>query len=244
VSELSAPSAASFLPEEDWSEVAGAQIPEYLLDLRTSAIGINARRKRDGGRFAAHVGRLTHDLVEMVIHQVPGSDSPALCRGETIWCFVYAQEYALSFVLRVEEVQDDRFRADFPGAMWIRKERRHRRFIPRVPIQSTWRRPGASDITGDVMDIGLGGFLGGVNVVAHSDPESEPREDDRGVVSLRRGDGAVWIGEGILRRVCWVGDPDDEESIAFVLLGFAFTFADEQGARRLTEFLDGFLEPL
>ena len=236
--------AASSLPEADWTEVAVAQVPEYLLDLRTSARGISAMRKHDGRRFSVRMTRLTHDLVEMAVQPVPAGGHAYLSRDETIWCFVYTREYALAFILRIEDVQGDSFQSAYPTGMWIRKERRHKRFIPRVPMQCTWQRPGTSEITGDVMDIGLGGFLGGVNVVAHSDLASAPQEGDRGSVSLSREDGVVWTGEGVLRRISWVGDPDNGELAAFILLGFAFVFPDERGARQLTEFLDGLLEPM
>jgi hypothetical protein len=242
--EMSPKSEAPSMLEGDWVELDGTQVSEYLLDLRTTAMGIGAIRKNDGCRFSLRMARLTESRIEMVIDHVPAGEPVRITPVETIWCFVYAQEYALSFVLMVEDALGESFHTGYPVRMWIRKDRRHKRFIPRVPMQATWHREGTPDITGDVMDIGLGGFLGGVNVVTKAERDPVLKEDDYGLVRLSRDEGTIWSGEGVLRRISWVGDRDHGELSAFLLLGFAFVFRDEKGMRQLTEFLDGLLESM
>ena len=162
----------------------------------------------------------------------------------------YGKDYSISFVASAAAAVNNILHISYPVKVYIRKGRMHERFALKVPISAQWSKNNHEVIFGDVMDISLGGFLGGMNVASFDDGTRTFQRGEIGQITLIKPDGQKWLGSAELRRSDRItADKRAPEDIigpinGFSLLGFAFLFNGSEQSFSLEKFLEGTLETM
>ncbi|MEY2341589.1 hypothetical protein AB4090_05700 [Acidithiobacillus sp. IBUN Pt1247-S3] len=231
-------------PDPQGDTLIGDAIVEYLLYLRESAGAIALSDLGHGIHSIGRVVRLSPTGVTISCQDLGGSDIKLLVAH-------YEPSRSVHFLLQDGKEADPGFWVfPYPGSIQVRQERRNLRYTLNNAVLACWHSPCSTELVrGDVVDIGLGGFLASIYVSSEQLADTGGCEEgDQGVVVLRRDDLREWRGQAELRRRVLLDPPSDEKkgkhTPEFVLLGFAFQFADRQAMNELTDFFQGILGPI
>lgn len=230
-----------------WDIAPADKVPELLFALRTHGTVITIFRDHVQQTITAKITQLTAKTIRLTPQNSPLGDIQFHSSWKTL-CVSYARDYALCFLTHAVVAETNAIELSYPMTVRIRKGRIHERFPLKVPMTARWEIDTKVTVLGDVMDIGLGGFLGGMNVAVFNDGSCIFQRGDAGQITLTKSDGTQWQGLAELRREQPVTQeeqyPDEliGPIIGFSLLGFAFQFKDPQESLALEQFLDGTLE--
>ncbi|WP_255305467.1 PilZ domain-containing protein [Acidithiobacillus ferrivorans] len=197
--------------------------------------------------FTALVTHLEAKSIRLTLQDNSTEGDPFQMGGRVL-CVGYGKDYSISFVANAAAAVNNILHISYPVKVYIRKGRMHERFALKVPISAQWSKNNHELIFGDVMDISLGGFLGGMNVASFDDGTRTFQRGEIGQVTLTKPDGQKWLGSAELRRSDRItADKRDPEDIigptrGFSLLGFAFLFNGPEQSLSLEKFLEGTLE--
>ncbi|WP_232821572.1 PilZ domain-containing protein [Acidithiobacillus ferrivorans] len=197
--------------------------------------------------FTALVTHLEAKSIRLTLQDNSTEGDPFQMGGRVL-CVGYGKDYSISFVANAAAAVNNILHISYPVKVYIRKGRMHERFALKVPISAQWSKNNHELIFGDVMDISLGGFLGGMNVASFDDGTRTFQRGEIGQVTLTKPGGQKWLGSAELRRSDRItADKRDPEDIigptrGFSLLGFAFLFNGPEQSLSLEKFLEGTLE--
>ncbi len=230
-----------------WDSVAESNIPDLLFALRSNGTSVSLFKDQIQQMFTAQVAHLTAQSIQLALQNVrPGDQS--FQTGGKVLCIGYGKDYSMGFMADATAADGNTTHISYPKAVHLRKGRMHERFALKVPISAQWNKDAQEVVFGDVMDISLGGFLGGMNVATFNDGTRTFRRGEIGQVILTKPDGQQWLGSAELRHSNLItSDNRPLDDIigpikGFSLLGFAFIFDGSEKALSLEQFLDGTLE--
>jgi hypothetical protein len=232
-----------------WDIAPAPEIPDLLMTLRTNGTTITLFKDQVQQTFTAKVAQLEAKSIRLTL-QDDSTEGDPFQMGGRVLCVGYGKDYALSFVANAAAAVNNILHISYPVKVYIHKGRMHERFALKVPISALWSKNNHELIFGDVMDISLGGFLGGMNVASFDDGTRTFQRGEIGQVTLTKPDGQKWLGSAELRRSDRItADKRDPEDIigpinGFSLLGFAFLFKGTEQSLSLKKFLEGTLETL
>jgi len=232
-----------------WDIAPTAEIPELLFALRTQGMTITLFKDQAHQTFTAKVAQLEAKAIRLTLQDDSTEGDPFQLGGKVL-CVGYGKDYSISFVANAAAAEGNILHISYPVKIYFRKGRMHERFALKVPVSAQWRKNDHGLIFGDVMDISLGGFLGGMNVASFDDGTRNFQRGEIGQVTLIKPDGQKWLGSAELRRTDRItADTRDPEDIigpikGFSLLGFAFLFKGPEQSLSLELFLKGALETL
>ncbi|MBU2852339.1 MAG: PilZ domain-containing protein [Acidithiobacillus ferriphilus] len=232
-----------------WDIAPVPEIPDLLMTLRTNGTTITLFKDQVQQTFTAKVAQLEAKSIRLTLQDDSTEGDPFQMGGKVL-CVGYGKDYALSFVANAAAAVNNILHISYPVKVYIHKGRMHERFALKVPISALWSKNNHELIFGDVMDISLGGFLGGMNVASFDDGTRTFQRGEIGQVTLTKPDGQKWLGSAELRRSDRItADKRDPEDIigpinGFSLLGFAFLFKGTEQSLSLEKFLEGTLETL
>ncbi|AEM47857.1 hypothetical protein Acife_1725 [Acidithiobacillus ferrivorans SS3] len=232
-----------------WDIAPVPEIPDLLMTLRTNGTTITLFKDQVQQTFTAKVAQLEAKSIRLTL-QDDSTEGDSFQMGGKVLCVGYGKDYALSFVANAAGAVNNILHISYPVKVYIHKGRMHERFALKVPISALWSKNNHELIFGDVMDISLGGFLGGMNVASFDDGTRTFQRGEIGQVTLTKPDGQKWLGSAELRRSDRItADKRDPEDIigpinGFSLLGFAFLFKGTEQSLSLEKFLEGTLETL
>ena len=231
-------------PDSQGGVLVDDAIVEYLLYLRESGGAIALSDLRRGMHGIGRVVRLSSRGVTIACENFCSAHAKFLVAH-------YEPRRSVHFLLQEgKEEEPGLWLFPYPSSIQIRQERKHLRYTVSSPVIATWYDlQGKELVSGDVVDIGLGGFLASIYVSSEHAPDARTgKEGDRGQIVLRRNDSQQWKGQAELRRRVLLDPPADGKKAAgaaeFVLLGFAFQFSNPQAMNELTEFFQGVLGPV
>ena len=230
-------------PDPQGDTLIGDAIVEYLLYLRESAGAIALSDLSHGVHGIGRVARLSQAGVTISSQDLRGSDSKLLVAH-------YEPSRSIHFLLRGGKEEEPGFWVfPYPGSIQVRRERKHLRYTLNSAVFASWHSQCSTELVrGDVVDIGIGGFLASIYVSSEQIADTSAcHEGDQGVVLLRRDDAREWQGQSELRRRVALDPPAEKKgknSPEFVLLGFAFQFNEPQAMSELTDFFQGILGPI
>ena len=230
-----------------WDIAPAPEIPDLLITLRSHGTTITLFKDQVQHAFTAQVTQLEAKSIRLTLQDNSTEDDPFQLGGKVL-CVGYGKDYSISFVANTAAAEGNILHISYPVTVYIRKGRMHERFALKVPISAQWCKNNHEMIFGDVMDISLGGFLGGMNVASFDDGTRTFHRGEIGQVTLIKPDGQKWLGSAELRRSERITvDKHDPEDIigpikGFSLLGFAFRFNGPEQALSLKLFLEGALE--
>lgn len=230
-------------PDSQGDVLVDDAIVEYLLYLRESGGAIALSDSRQGIHAIGRVARLSSQGVTISCRNSWDEDAKVLVAH-------YEPRRSVHFLLQGgKEEESGLWLFPYPSGIQIRQERKNLRYTVSSAVLATWYDlQGKELVSGDVVDIGLGGFLASIYVSSEQAPDTRTgKEGDRGQIVLRRNDSLQWKGQAELRRRVLLDPPADGKKAAgaaeFVLLGFAFQFSNPQAMNELTEFFQGVLGP-
>ncbi|CDQ09350.1 conserved protein of unknown function [Acidithiobacillus ferrivorans] len=232
-----------------WDIAPAPEIPDLLMTLRAHGTTITLFKDQVQQTFTAKVAQLEAKSIRLTLQDNSTEGDPFQMGGKVL-CVGYGKDYALSFVANAAAAVNNILHISYPVKVYIHKGRMHERFALKVPISAQWSKNNHELIFGDVMDISLGGFLGGMNVASFDDGTRTFQRGEIGQVTLTKPDGQKWLGSAELRRSDRItADKRDPEDIigpinGFSLLGFAFLFKGTEQSLSLEKFLEGTLETL
>ena len=233
-----------------WDIAPAAEIPELLFALRTHGTTITLFKDQVQQAFTAQVTQLEAKSIQLTLQNNYQLGSNPFQFGGKVLCVGYGKDYSISFVANTTAAEVDTIEVSYPTTVRIRKGRMHERFALKVPISAQWNKDNHEVIFGDVMDVSLGGFLGGMNVASFDNGTRTFQRGEIGQVTLTKPDGQKWLGSAELRRSDRItADKRDPEDIigpinGFSLLGFAFLFNGSEQSLSLEKFLEGTLETM
>jgi len=236
-----------------WDIAPAAEIPDLLMTLRSHGTTITLFKEQVQQAFTALVTHLEAKSIRLTLQDDSTEGDPFQLGGKVL-CVCYGKDYSISFVANAAAAaaaaEGNILHISYPVKIYFRKGRMHERFALKVPVSAQWRKNDHELIFGDVMDISLGGFLGGMNVASFDDGTRNFQRGEIGQVTLIKPDGQKWLGSAELRRFDRItADRRDPEDIlgpinGFSLLGFAFLFQGPEQSLSLEKFLEGTLETL
>ncbi|OFA17095.1 hypothetical protein A4U49_03845 [Acidithiobacillus ferrivorans] len=232
-----------------WDIAPVPEIPDLLMTLRTNGTTITLFKDQVQQTFTAKVAQLEAKSIRLTLQDDSAEGDPFQMGGKVL-CVGYGKDYALSFVANAAAAVNNILHISYPVKVYIHKGRMHERFALKVPISALWSKNNHELIFGDVMDISLGGFLGGMNVASFDDGTRTFQRGEIGQVTLTKPDGQKWLGSAELRRFDRItADKRDPEDLigpinGFSLLGFAFLFKGTEQSLSLEKFLEGTLETM
>ncbi|CDQ12179.1 conserved protein of unknown function [Acidithiobacillus ferrivorans] len=230
-----------------WDIAPAPEIPDLLMTLRAHGTTITLFKDQVQQAFTALVTHLEAKSIRLTLQDNSTEGDPFQMGGRVL-CVGYGKDYSISFVANAAAAVNNILHISYPVKVYIRKGRMHERFALKVPISAQWSKNNHELIFGDVMDISLGGFLGGMNVASFDDGTRTFQRGEIGQVTLTKPDGQKWLGSAELRRSDRItADKRDPEDIigpinGFSLLGFAFLFKGTEQSLSLEKFLEGTLE--
>ncbi|MBN6739545.1 PilZ domain-containing protein [Acidithiobacillus sp. MC6.1] len=230
-----------------WDIAPAPEIPDLLMTLRAHGTTITLFKDQVQQAFTALVTHLEAKSIRLTLQDNSTEGDPFQMGGRVL-CVGYGKDYSISFVANAAAAVNNILHISYPVKVYIRKGRMHERFALKVPISAQWSKNNHELIFGDVMDISLGGFLGGMNVASFDDGTRTFQRGEIGQVTLTKPDGQKWLGSAELRRSDRItADKRDPEDIigptrGFSLLGFAFLFNGPEQSLSLEKFLEGTLE--
>ena len=231
-----------------WDIVPAAEIPELLFALRTHGTTITLFKDQVQQAFTAQVTQLEAKSIQLILQKNYQLGSNPFQFGGKVLCVGYGKDYSISFVANASAADVDTIEVSYPTTVRIRKGRMHERFPLKVPVSVQWDKNTHEVIFGGVMDISLGGFLGGMNVATFNDSTRTFHRGEKGKITLIKVDGQQWVGSAELRRADIItADNRDPNDIigpinGFFLLGFSFLFNGPEDTLSLEKFLEGTLE--
>lgn len=230
-----------------WDIAPSQEIPDFLMTLRTHGTTITVFKDQVQQGVRAQLTQLEAKSIQLTLQDNSTKGDP-FPLGSKVLCVGYGKDYAISFVANATAAEGHILRISYPVKVYIRKGRMYERFALKVPISAQWKKNNNELVFGDVMDISLGGFLGGMNVASFDDGTRTFERGEIGQVTLLKPDGQKWLGSAELRRSDRItADKRDPEDIigptkGFSLLGFAFLFNGPEQSLFLELFLEGVLE--
>ncbi|MCE5359604.1 hypothetical protein [Candidatus Igneacidithiobacillus taiwanensis] len=231
------------VPELEAAPLTGTAVYEYLLYLQASGGAVALSDLRGKLHCMGRLSRLSRQGVTIFCRDLHEGVPEILVAH-------YEPNRSVHFLLsQGREEEPGSWCFPYPPSIQVRQERRHLRYTLSAAVLASWSSScSAEAIRGDVVDIGLGGFLASIYVSSEQLVDTVScREGARGVVTLRRDDGREWVGEAELRRRVPLAPPSEEKNETgseFVLLGFAFQFEDSSALNDLTDFFQGILGPI
>ena len=232
-----------------WDIAPVPEIPDLLMTLRTKGTTITLFKDQVQQTFTAKVAQLEAKSIRLTLQDDSTEGDPFQMGGKVL-CVGYGRDYALSFVANAAAAEGNILHISYPVKVYIHKGRMHERFALKVPISAQWNKDNHEVIFGDVMDVSLGGFLGGMTVASFDNGTRTFQRGEIGQVTLTKPDGQKWLGSAELRRSDRItADKRDPEDIigpinGFSLLGFAFLFKGPEQSLSLEKFLEDTLETL
>jgi len=232
-----------------WDIAPAPEIPDLLMTLRSHGTTITLFKDQVQQAFTALVTHLEAKSIRLTLQDNSTEGDPFHLGGKVL-CVSYGKDYAISFVANAAAAEGNILHISYPVKVYIHKGRMHERFALKIPISAQWNTDNHELIFGDVMDISLGGFLGGMNVASFDDGTRTFQRGEIGQVTLTKPDGQKWLGSAELRRFDRItADKRDPEDLigpinGFSLLGFAFLFKGTEQSLSLEKFLEGTLETM
>ena len=230
------------VPELEANPLTGAAVHEYLLYLQASGGAVALSDPRGSLHCMGRICRLSRHGITIYCRDLHES-FPELLLAH------YEPSRSVHFLLRQGQEEKPGFWLfPYPASIQVRQERRHLRYTLVAPVVASWKSVCSTAVVrGDVVDIGLGGFLASIYVSSEQLADTASCEEGmRGTVALRRDDLREWTGEAELRRRVPLAPPTEEKNSTrseFVLLGFAFQFDNSSALNDLTDFFQGILGP-
>jgi len=231
-----------------WDIAPAAGVPELLFALRTHGATITLFKDQVHQAFTAHVTQLEANSIRLTLQKNYHLGSNSFQFGGKVLCVGYGKDYSISFVANATAAEVDTIEVSYPTTVRIRKGRVHERFPLKVPVSVQWDKNTGEVIFGEVMDISLGGFLGGMNVATFNDSTRTFHCGEKGKVTLIKVDGQQWVGSAELRRADMItADDSDSNDVSgpirgFFLLGFSFLINGPEDTLSLGQFLEGTLD--
>ena len=182
-----------------WDIAPAPEIPDLLMTIRSHGTTITLFKDQVQQAFTAQVSQLEAKSIRLTLQDNSTEGDPFQMGGRVL-CVGYGKDYSISFVASAAAAVNNILHISYPVKVYIRKGRMHERFALKVPISAQWSKNNHEVIFGDVMDISLGGFLGGMNVASFDDGTRTFQRGEIGQITLIKPDGQKWLGSAELRR--------------------------------------------
>ncbi|MCE5394201.1 MAG: hypothetical protein JJ693_06380 [Acidithiobacillus sp.] len=225
----------------------GRAVTEFLLQLQASGQGLAVSDVAGGKSSTARIERLGVDRMQLAFTEEGQNRSNILVS-------LYQSERSAHFLLHDGKPEGNLvWTYGYPEQIQVQKNRQNLRYTLLEPVQAIWQpSSNVQTISGDVIDISLGGFLASIFVstgIAQG-PAFACEEGSEGRVLLHRGNGTSWQGEAVLRRKTIFRNLSENHTLngtepsGFILLGFAFQFHKNQDVQSMAAFFQGILGPV
>ena len=232
------------VPDQEEFSLSGDAVIDYLLYLQESASAVALQGMTQGIHGIGRVARLSREGVTIFCQNLQGTARNLLVGH-------YEPTRSLHFLLQNgREEAPGCWLFSYPSTVQVRQERKYLRYTLKGAVLASWHSEcSKAPVRGDVVDIGLGGFLASIYMSSGQLADTGSCcKGDRGTVTLRREDQQQWQGLAELLRCVPLEVPGGGKKASrepeFVLLGFAFQFDDPQAMKELTEFFHGILGPI
>ncbi len=228
--------------------VSSREVTEYLLDLETRRQTIQVGDGQEAVWLFARVVRLGARDMVLVPCWTQQSGLVEAAAAETVQVAVRGKPAYATFDADILGQDREGLHLAYPERVHLSHERIHSRYLPQGTVEASWYPDMGSPITGNVMDLGLGGILAGMSSGGRVRAGEICCTGGAGLLELRRGNGCSWRGRARVRHAQTFSpegeNPGSRDSSWFLLLGFAFQYGDDGQVREMAEFSQGLLGSL
>ncbi len=227
---------------------SGREIMEYLLDLETRRQTVQVGDGQGMAGLFARLARLGAQDMVLVPCWTQQSSLSEAAAAETVQVNAPGKPACATFDAAVLGQDVEGLHLAYPEQVRFSRERIHSRYLLQGTVEAGWYPDLGSPITGNVMDMGLGGILAGMSSGGLPQADEICCPGGAGLLELCREDGRSWRGRARIRHVQKF-PPQEENSWSqdgarFLLLGLAFQYGDDGQVREMAEFSQGLLGSL